>query len=264
MVRDEILNLPESVKMTRALADEICILDTGSIDGTAQYASFAADKFKRFKWNDDFSSARNASIDLATGSWILILDADEWIEEQYHKAIRALMEEPFPAYMFVIWNFLMDPKWIPDPRIAYGSSIRLFQKDRGFRYHGTVHNVINCSEYKQVGIPICNFNYKERDKIDFKTEQNKRLMDEKIKREGWNYINSVHYADIYRKRWAWLGKIEDLEQAMIYLEKALTFHFDPKINEVLCSYKERFYDFKNKQADPALPSFEQLRVAGRG
>ena len=59
---------------------EIIVVDTGSTDRTKEIAARYADKVLDFAWCDDFSAARNYSLQAASNNWIFMLDCDEWIE----------------------------------------------------------------------------------------------------------------------------------------------------------------------------------------
>jgi tetratricopeptide (TPR) repeat protein len=72
IVRDEAETLPACLDSVRAAVDEIVVVDTGSKDGTQ-----ALTRVAEFPWCDDFAAARNRSLELATGEWALVLDADE-------------------------------------------------------------------------------------------------------------------------------------------------------------------------------------------
>jgi tetratricopeptide (TPR) repeat protein len=77
IVRDEERFLPRCLASLQGHVDEICILDTGSVDATLEIARSFGARIGHMPWNDDFSRARNASLDLASGDWILQIDADE-------------------------------------------------------------------------------------------------------------------------------------------------------------------------------------------
>ena len=64
IVRDEEENLAACLGSLRPFVDEICVLDTGSSDGTLALAESAADRVERFEWASDFSAARNAVLGL--------------------------------------------------------------------------------------------------------------------------------------------------------------------------------------------------------
>ena len=235
IVKNEAMNLPESIFNIRDDVDEICILDTGSEDGTKEYAKAIADQYADFKWCDDFSMARNESLKLATKDWILILDADEWVNKPDFEKIKSILKDSeADAFYFTIWNFLQDPRWIQNSQPLYGKAIRLFRNHKGFKYEGLVHNKlkIDKAKVKDSKLGIINLNFKERHKVQWKCDQNKRLMDKKIKLEGWNFLNYIHYSDIYRKLWTWKGQIEDGEQCVHYLNLALKEKFDDKITAI--------------------------------
>ena len=63
-------------------ADEIVICDTGSEDNTVEICKRYTDKvFTDYKWNDNFAEARNHSLDKCTTDWVLIIDADETLND---------------------------------------------------------------------------------------------------------------------------------------------------------------------------------------
>lgn len=78
-------------------ADEIIVVDTGSIDKTKEIAQKYTDKVYDFKWIDDFSAARNFALAKCTGDWVLSIDCDEILQEGGIDAIRKLMDIPEDA-----------------------------------------------------------------------------------------------------------------------------------------------------------------------
>lgn len=70
-------------KCLSSMADypfELVLVDTGSTDQTCKLAAKYTDKIYHFDWIDDFSAARNYSLEVASHDWILMMDCDEWIE----------------------------------------------------------------------------------------------------------------------------------------------------------------------------------------
>ncbi len=60
-----------------AVPSELIVVDTGSTDRTVEIAEQYADQVLHFEWCDDFSAARNVSLEAASGEWFLYLDGDE-------------------------------------------------------------------------------------------------------------------------------------------------------------------------------------------
>ncbi|MBP1560069.1 MAG: glycosyltransferase family 2 protein [Oscillospiraceae bacterium] len=56
---------------------ELIIADTGSTDNTVEIAKKFTDKVYYFEWIDDFSAARNFTMEKSVGEWYMFLDADE-------------------------------------------------------------------------------------------------------------------------------------------------------------------------------------------
>jgi tetratricopeptide (TPR) repeat protein len=159
IVRDEADWIGGCVAHHRALADEIVVLDTGSTDGTRDLARAAGARVSAQPWRDDFAAARNAAVEIATGDWVLALDADEWIEPADFPRIRALVEHGERAgYRLRLrtytndselfdWRALTGP--VPEVVRARGFTgycehalVRLFPRCPGIRYRGRIHEMV--------------------------------------------------------------------------------------------------------------------------
>jgi len=96
-----IITKNESDKLKRCLTSirqadpdglmEIVVVDTGSTDNTLTMASAYTDKIYEFEWCEDFSAARNYSIEKASGEYILVIDSDEYITEFDMKVLIKLI-----------------------------------------------------------------------------------------------------------------------------------------------------------------------------
>ena len=80
IAKDEERFLPQCLRSVRDVASQIIVVDTGSSDRTAEIAREMGAEVYSCPWNDDFSAARNAALEHATGDWILIIDADEELQ----------------------------------------------------------------------------------------------------------------------------------------------------------------------------------------
>ncbi len=59
------------------LDSELIIADTGSTDRTVEIAKKFTDNVFYFEWVNDFSAARNSTLEKAKGEWFMFIDADE-------------------------------------------------------------------------------------------------------------------------------------------------------------------------------------------
>lgn len=94
IVKDEAKMLPRCLKRAVPWVDELILVDTGSTDATMEVARGFGAQVYSFAWCDDFSTARNVSLSYATGDWILVLDADEILEPEAGKRLKALDQKP--------------------------------------------------------------------------------------------------------------------------------------------------------------------------
>lgn len=81
--KNEMAMLPDCVAMWAPVVDEICVLDTGSTDGTLDYRhpKVRIERSKRFNADTapedfDYGAARNEALDMARGEWTANVDPD--------------------------------------------------------------------------------------------------------------------------------------------------------------------------------------------
>ncbi|HEY4957082.1 MAG TPA: glycosyltransferase [Caldimonas sp.] len=79
IARDEARSIERCLVSALPWVDETVVLDTGSLDATAEIARRLGARVASFEWIDDFAAARNAALALTDAPWRLVLDADEWI-----------------------------------------------------------------------------------------------------------------------------------------------------------------------------------------
>ena len=164
IAKNEESNLADCLNSAKGIADEIIIVDTGSTDRTKEIAKKFSAKIYDFKWMDDFSAARNESLKHAAKDWVLVLDADEALDEEGKKAIRELVNgKEADAFLFLqknytnetnIAGFVNEEHKKGDKTYAgwYGSLIaRLFRNKKGYSFEGAVHELVEQSIEKKNG-----------------------------------------------------------------------------------------------------------------
>jgi glycosyltransferase involved in cell wall biosynthesis len=80
IVKNEAQNLARCLASVKPYVDELVIVDTGSTDETIAIAQQYGATVSHFEWCNNFSAARNHACSIASGDWILTLDADEELE----------------------------------------------------------------------------------------------------------------------------------------------------------------------------------------
>jgi tetratricopeptide (TPR) repeat protein len=94
IVKNEGHHLARCLASVQPYVDEIIVVDTGSTDQTVAIAQQYGAKVSHFDWCEDFAAARNFSIRQATGSWILVLDADQELILEAEDVLTSLGSEP--------------------------------------------------------------------------------------------------------------------------------------------------------------------------
>lgn len=150
IVKNEEKNLRQSLESLNNVADEIIVVDTGSVDGTVNVAeSFGAKIFRVFWW-DDFSAARNVALSQATGDWIIFLDADEYFTESTAKNIRFVIEKFHRTKINGLMIYLINVDADKNNKILDSTFLlRIFRNLRGLAYVGKIHEVL-CLDGKEL------------------------------------------------------------------------------------------------------------------
>ena len=139
IVKNEEQRLPQCLESLLSLADEIIVVDTGSLDRTVAIAKKYQARVFHFAWCDDFSQARNYAIAQAKGKWILVIDADEVLEQ----SAIAILQEVLQREDCLAVNLLrseIDAKQAP-----YSLVLRLFRNHPAIKFTGLYHESIDQS-----------------------------------------------------------------------------------------------------------------------
>lgn len=150
ITKNEESNLERCLSSLEGLADEIVVVDTGSTDRTVDIAEQFGAMIGRFEWIDDFSAARNESLRLATGHWVLWIDADEEVDPDGVPMLReGLMRPHFGGYFIQIDNMLGEAgtadRYVHTP-------VRMFRRLPGIEFTLRIHEQVLPS-IERLGLP---------------------------------------------------------------------------------------------------------------
>jgi glycosyltransferase involved in cell wall biosynthesis/tetratricopeptide (TPR) repeat protein len=140
IVRDEEARLGACLESVRDVADEIVVVDTGSVDATREVARAAGARVFDAPWTDDWAAARNVSLDQARGDWILVIDADQKLDPGSHRELRRLIQhEARVGYLLRQLNYLDETG---AATVVEHLTVRLFPRHRTIRYAGRIHEQV--------------------------------------------------------------------------------------------------------------------------
>ena len=141
ITRNEAANIGACIDSV-AFADEIVVLDSGSTDDTCK---IAADKGAKVssggKW-PGFGPQKNRALDLATGDWILSIDADERVTDALALEIQREMAMPradaykIPRLSNFCGRWIRHSGWWPD------HVLRLFRRGTARFTDAAVHESV--------------------------------------------------------------------------------------------------------------------------
>jgi len=92
IVKDDTEHLDACLTSLRGLVDQVVVVEVGSCVGSVALAEQHGALVVREPWQDDLAAPRNRALDLATGEWILALDADERVGGDLD-AVRELLAD---------------------------------------------------------------------------------------------------------------------------------------------------------------------------
>ncbi|UHA75034.1 glycosyltransferase [Paenibacillus sp. 481] len=143
IVRDEEKMLPACLNSVKHIADEIVVVDTGSVDHSVDIAKQYGAKVLHHVWKNDFAAARNVGLEAATGSWILTLDADETL----HCADAGLLRDTILQTEEHVEGLLLQVEHVVSNDVLaepmnVNPILRLFRNRPAYRFEGQIHEQI--------------------------------------------------------------------------------------------------------------------------
>lgn len=238
IVKNESQALSRCLSSGLTIFDEIIIVDTGSTDTTCDIAEQYSAILHHFPWNDNFSDARNASLEVAQGDWILFLDADEELSAGSGEILSRLIEnEAIEGYFVKILNHLGKEGWIETvPDLVF----RLFRNRKDYRFHGAIHEQIadvilqkNSKASYQVAEDLVIIHHGYLDQVIEKKDKKHRnlmLIEKELAQTPNNRLLQFHYGvELFRsERYAeaatfFIQSATDIDTNTIYLPKLIRY-----------------------------------------
>lgn len=133
LTMNEEINIRQCVESVRSVATDILVIDSESLDQTVVIAESLGCRVIQHRFSG-FAAQRSVALDYCECDWVLMIDADERLDEELIRSIQRLLGEPPKETVFkmdrknIIWN-----KWL---KYSCGKDyqIRLFKNRAGFQY----------------------------------------------------------------------------------------------------------------------------------
>jgi len=210
IVKNEAHNLSRSLKPIHGFFDEVIVLDTGSTDGTKSLAQEYGAKVFDVPWRNDFSYARNQSIERASGDWILWFDADNRMEIEDAMKIRGLLDDQLNK---IFWC-----TEVVEPRGEQLIQKRIFPNRPDFRFAGSIHEqLVHPDEgirYVWSDIRIYHWGYVDKELLKEKTLRNLGLLQEELRIRPDDFFCHFNIARCY-------ANLRLFEKAMDHLKQVI-------------------------------------------
>jgi glycosyltransferase involved in cell wall biosynthesis len=191
IVRDEAEVLARCLDSVADLADEIVIVDTGSLDDTISIALRYDAKVLRYAWHDDFAAARNYSFKHATSPYILWLDADDVLPPEDREKLREWKPRLDKDVYYLLYDYLQD---------EYGASLcllhreRIVRKDAGLRWHYPAHECLLIPEgVTSQDLPIRVVHRRPVERVRRDKARNLRILEAAVGDPAYRALPRVRY-----------------------------------------------------------------------
>lgn len=200
IVRNEVENLPPLFESIARVADEVVVVDTGSTDGTLALCKRWGVTLLHDRWRDDFSRARNRSVQAARARYLLWLDADDRLPEETQRELVRMRDGGLPpagdrAYLFEVRNTTASG--------AMGDAflqLRLFPRRPGVRFRNAVHEQVTESlvelgvELLPTELVVEHTGYADREAVVEKARRNEVLLRAALQADPGDVHALVHMA----------------------------------------------------------------------
>ncbi|MBR1861523.1 MAG: glycosyltransferase [Lachnospiraceae bacterium] len=255
IVKNEEKVLARCLDSIADLAEEIIIVDTGSVDKTKEIAGRYTDKIYDFQWINDFSAARNYAFSLASMDYIYSADADEVLDGENRERFRILKDNLLPEIEIVqmkygnqlengtVYNF--DEEYRP----------KLFKRLRTFTWIEPVHETVRLD-------PVV---FDSDIVITHKPMENHGGRDIAIftERLEKGYALSNRLWEMYARELFISGTDEELDKSEKYFRAFEEEVTDPELHKVICTVVARVARLRN-DADVFFKYAMKLIAGGDG
>lgn len=144
IVKNEEDHIKRCLESVRDYVDEMIIVDTGSTDSTVSICKEFGATIFHAKLDRNFAKARNYSLSKANGNYILVLDADEYLDkedaEKLCPCVEYMQSNHLLGMYLTRYDYFYTGGW------AEGTILRLFANDKSIQYTGMVYESVKITK----------------------------------------------------------------------------------------------------------------------
>jgi len=139
IVKNEERVLADCLRSATPFFHEVLVLDTGSEDRTKEIATSFGASVSEFAWCNDFSAARTASMQSATGDWVMWLDADDTLPLESGEVIQEAVLNASPDVL----GFVVPVQFVEQDGVGTSvDHVKVFRNLPGLTWEGRIHEQI--------------------------------------------------------------------------------------------------------------------------
>ncbi|MBN1168609.1 glycosyltransferase family 2 protein [Candidatus Woesebacteria bacterium] len=278
-------NLPRALNSVKYFADEIVVVDMHSVDNTAEIAEEAGAKVFEHRKMGYVEPARNFAIGKAKGEWIMILDADEEINQSLCLKLRKIAEEKNCDYVAIPRKNIVFGKWLKHSRWWPDYNVRFFRKGK-VKWDDKIHSIpetsgkgIDLKAKEDNAIIHHNYNSISQfvQRMDrYTTVQSRELLEQGYKFDwrdlikqslgefisryfkGYGYKDGVHGLAV--------SLLQSISEALVYMKvweangfKERSIEIDDMVYEMRGSQREMNYWIANLKVNQKNSLIERIR-----
>lgn len=176
--KNEVDRIEPGLASVSGWADELIVLDSGSEDGTVELARRYSDQVIETDW-PGYGKQKQRALELASGDWVLSMDADEALDEELRREIDCVLSQARPSHHAYALTWLTHAfgrdlsfgRWARTP-------LRLVERRRASFTLSSVHEKIRLTAGSRAGLlegPLHHWVYRDIDHARQKLDHYARL-----------------------------------------------------------------------------------------
>ncbi|OIP58182.1 MAG: hypothetical protein COX79_04860 [Candidatus Levybacteria bacterium CG_4_10_14_0_2_um_filter_36_16] len=163
--------LADTIESLKNFGDQLIVVDSGSDDRSVEVAKHLGATVFKNKF-EDFSAQRNFAISKANNPWVLYIDDDEQITEEFKKEVKNTIaaydkNSEIGGYYIRRKTFYYGKDWGFADKVQ-----RLFYKEKFTRWHGVVHETPTIKgAFGEIERPINHYTHRSLSQMVEKTNE---------------------------------------------------------------------------------------------